>query len=72
MKTDKHLTMREIHTDFRVLQSLSFLTDFVKLILLEFYNVVLVSIIQQSESAIHIHTAPLFLDVLPLWVTTEH
>ena len=67
--------LRKIHTDFRVLQSLSlslFSTDFVKLISLELYNVVLVSIVQQSGSAIHIHAAPLLLDSLPLWVTTEH
>jgi len=29
------------------------------------YNVLLVSAVQQSESAIHIHVSPLFLDFLP-------
>ena len=35
------------------------------------YNVVLVFTIQQSESAIHIHIASLFLDFLSIQVTTE-
>ena len=29
------------------------------------YNVVLVSAVRQSESAIHVHVSPLFLDFLP-------
>ena len=36
------------------------------------YNVVVVSAVQQSESAICIHTSPLFLDFLPIQDTTEH
>ena len=36
------------------------------------YNVILVSAVQQSESAIRIYIIPLFLDFLPIWVTTEH
>ena len=36
------------------------------------YNVVVVSAVQQSESAIFIHTSPLFLDFLPIQDTTEH
>ena len=36
------------------------------------YNVVLVSTVQQSESAIRIHISPLFSDFLPIQVTTEH
>ena len=37
------------------------------------YNVVLVSAVQQGESAIciHVYMSP-FLDFLPIWVTTEH
>ena len=36
------------------------------------YNVVLVSTVQQKESAIHIHISSPFLDFLPSQVTTEH
>ena len=43
---------------------------FIKIQLL--YNVVLASTVQQSESAIQIHTTTLFLDFLPIQVTTEH
>ena len=36
------------------------------------YEVMLLSTVQQSESAIHIHISPLFLDFLPIQVTMEH
>ena len=37
-----------------------------------FYDVVSVSAVQQSESALCIHITPLFLDFLPIQVTMEH
>ena len=42
------------------------------LIFVRVLHVVLVSTGQQSESAIHIHIFPSFLDFLPVSVTTEH
>ena len=36
------------------------------------YNIVLVSAVEISKSALCIHVSPLFLDFLPIWVTTEH
>ena len=36
------------------------------------YNVVLVSAVEQSEPAVWLTTSPLFLDSLPVQVTTEH
>ena len=36
------------------------------------YNVGLISAVQQSESAIRIHTSPLFLHFLSSKVTSEH
>ena len=35
-------------------------------------NVVLVSAVQQSESAIHTHISPLLLDSLPIYGITDH
>ena len=40
-----------------------FFLNFTEVYLL--YNVVLVSAVRQSESAIHVHVSPLFLDFLP-------
>ena len=46
---------------------------FFKLILLAYscFTFVLVSAVQQSESAMRMHISPLFLDFLPILVTTE-
>lgn len=35
-------------------------------------NVVLVSGVQQNESAIHTHISPLLLDFLPIYGITDH
>ena len=43
---------------------------FIRLQLL--YNIVLVSTVQQSDSAVCIHLSPLFLNFLPIEVVTEH
>ena len=53
--------------EYPVIQALSLF--FVVLILIGvylLYNVVLVSAVQQSESAIHTHILPSFLDFLPI------